>query len=233
MSQTHTINNKPYIQPVVNQHPCAQRDYTLILDKSGSMATRDMPNNKTRWTATQESTFALAAKVAELDPDGIDIWLFSNDSVRYHNVSPEKVQQIFQENEPCGGTAMAEVLNKALDAYFVKRDAGQTKPNGEAIFVVTDGEPDNKEDVIKTLSAASFRLRPNDNLAVNFIQVGHDQAATQFLDSLDTGLAPNGKVAYDFIKTIKIADMERQGLTQTIFNLINETAKNRMAALRS
>lgn len=47
------------------------RDYTLIVDKSGSMSTADQPGGKTRWSAAQESTLALARKCEQFDPDGI------------------------------------------------------------------------------------------------------------------------------------------------------------------
>lgn len=224
-------NPNIYVATGTSSHYCAQRDYTLILDKSGSMARKDMPNGPTRWKAAEESIYALAAKVFEFDPDGIDVWMFSNGNIFYPNVRPEQVQQMFQENEPCGGTAMADVLKNALDAYFTKRDTGKSKPNGDVIFVITDGEPDSQIDVINTLVNAAFRLRPSDNLAINFIQIGNDASATQFLKVLDEDLVPKYKIPYDFIKTIKIGDLERQGLTQTILNLINETAKSKMAAV--
>ncbi|MBA4450098.1 hypothetical protein FHK94_10850, partial [Cylindrospermopsis raciborskii CS-506_D] len=53
------------------------RDYTLIIDKSGSMSTRDQRGGKTRWEIAQESTIALARKCEEFDPDGITVYVFS------------------------------------------------------------------------------------------------------------------------------------------------------------
>jgi hypothetical protein len=53
------------------------RDYTLIIDKSGSMATPDQKGGRTRWATAQESTFALASKCEQFDPDGITIYLLS------------------------------------------------------------------------------------------------------------------------------------------------------------
>lgn len=40
------------------------RDYTLIIDRSGSMSTLDQPGGKSRWAVIQESTLALARKCA-------------------------------------------------------------------------------------------------------------------------------------------------------------------------
>lgn len=225
------LNTNAFSVPGPNQHICGQRDYVVVIDKSGSMLVNDMPNDRSRWEAAKETIYALAAKVYGFDPDGIDVWLFSSGNTLYRNVSPEKVKQIFQENEPCGSTAMAEVLNNALEEYFRKRDTGRAKPNGEIIFVVTDGEPDNQNAVIDTLFKAALRLRPSDHLAIHFLQIGHDHSASRFLKVLDEKLVPRGIVPYDFVKTTKIEEMEVQGITQTIMNLINETAQSKIAAM--
>jgi Mg-chelatase subunit ChlD len=116
------------------------RDYTLIIDKSGSMSTADKPSEKTRWQIAQESTLALARKCEEFDPDGITIYLFSGRFRRYDNVTSDKVTQIYQENEPMGRTDLAAVLQDALNNYFQRKTAGKTKPNGETILVITDGQ---------------------------------------------------------------------------------------------
>lgn len=49
------------------------RDYTLIIDKSGSMSTRDQIGGSSRWAAVRESTLALARACEEIDPDGITV----------------------------------------------------------------------------------------------------------------------------------------------------------------
>ena len=116
------------------------RDYTLILDRSGSMAQRDMPGGKTRWAEARESTYAVAAKCAEFDPDGITVYLFNSRPKRFDNTTPEKVLQLFDEYEPVGGTNLTGALDDALNSYFQRKAAGQTKPAGEIFVVVTDGE---------------------------------------------------------------------------------------------
>jgi hypothetical protein len=72
------------------------RDYTLIIDKSGSMSTKDKPGGLSRWQIMQESALALANKCEELDPDGITFYLFSGKFKRYDNVTAAKVETIFQ-----------------------------------------------------------------------------------------------------------------------------------------
>jgi hypothetical protein len=66
------------------------RDYTLILDKSGSMSVADQ-GGKSRWCYAQESTLALARKCDQLDPDGITLYTFSGRFKRYDNVTASQV----------------------------------------------------------------------------------------------------------------------------------------------
>lgn len=47
------------------------RDYYLLIDKSGSMAEKDCPGGKSRWDYCKESTLAISKKLDEYDPDGI------------------------------------------------------------------------------------------------------------------------------------------------------------------
>jgi hypothetical protein len=55
------------------------RDYTLILDKSGSMSKTDQPGGRSRWVAAEESTLALARKCEKIDPDGLTVYTFPVD----------------------------------------------------------------------------------------------------------------------------------------------------------
>ncbi|MFM6489510.1 MAG: VWA domain-containing protein, partial [Dolichospermum sp.] len=127
----------------------SDRDYTLIIDKSGSMSTPDQVGGRTRWEIAQESTIALARKCEQFDPDGITVYVFSGKFKRYDDVTTAKVSQIFKENDPAGTTNLAGVLQDALNNYFQRKAAGQTKPNGETILVITDGEPDDRKAVFE------------------------------------------------------------------------------------
>ncbi|MEW6496511.1 MAG: VWA domain-containing protein [Cyanobacteriota bacterium] len=196
-----------------------QRDYTLIIDKSGSMSMRDQPGNKSRWAAMQESTLALASKCEELDPDGITIYLFSGRFKRYDNVTSNKVAQIFKENEPSGRTDLASVLQDATNHYFQRKGVGQTKPNGETILVVTDGEPDDRKAVMRVIIEASRRMERDEELALSFIQVGTDAEATKFLKILDDELQGAG-AKFDIVDTVTIDDMEDMTLTEVLLNAI-------------
>lgn len=198
-----------------------QRDYTLIIDKSGSMSIRDQLGSKSRWDIMQESTLALASKCEEFDPDGLTVYLFSGRFKRYENVTVSKVAQIFKENEPSGRTDLANVLQDATNNYFQRKAAGQTKANGETILVVTDGEPDDRKAVMKVIIEASRKMDRDEELAISFVQVGTDSQATKFLKILDDELQGVG-AKFDIVDTVTMDDMEEMTLTEVLLNAITD-----------
>ena len=197
------------------------RDYTLIIDKSGSMSTKDKPGGLSRWQIMQESALALANKCEELDPDGITVYLFSGKFKRYDNVTAAKVGTIFQENDPSGRTDLAAVLGDAITNYFQRKAQGQTPANGEIILVVTDGEPDDRKAVMDVILNASQKLDRDEELAISFIQVGTDEAATKFLKILDDDLGRAG-AKFDIVDTITMNDMEDLTLKEVLLSAIND-----------
>jgi hypothetical protein len=197
------------------------RDYTLIIDKSGSMSTPDQPGNKSRWFAAQESTLAVARKCEQFDPDGITVYVFSGRFKRYDNVTSSKVEQVFMENDPSGTTNLAGVLLDATNQYFQHKAAGQTKPEGETILVITDGEPDDRKAVMEVIIDATRRMERDEELAIAFIQVGNDASATKFLKALDDQLQGVG-AQFDICDTITIEDMGDLSLSEVLLNAISD-----------
>ncbi|WP_309728254.1 VWA domain-containing protein [Chamaesiphon sp. OTE_75_metabat_556] len=197
------------------------RDYTLIIDKSGSMSTKDKAGGLSRWQIMQESALALANKCEELDPDGITMYLFSGKFKRYDNVTAAKVSTIFQENDPSGRTDLAAVLADAIASYFQRKATGKIPANGEIILVVTDGEPDDRKAVMQVILDATQRLDRDEELAISFIQVGLDEAATKFLKILDDDLSRAG-AKFDIVDTITMDDMEDITLNEILLSAIND-----------
>jgi uncharacterized protein with von Willebrand factor type A (vWA) domain len=197
------------------------RDYTLILDKSGSMSTPDMPGGRSRWAYAEESTLALARKCEQFDPDGITVYLFSSRFRRYDDVTASKVSQIFMENDPVGTTNLAAVLMDATNQYFQRKTAGKSKPAGETILVVTDGEPDDRRAVIEVIVNVTRQMERDEELAISFIQVGTDGGATKFLDALDNQLTDVG-AKFDVCDTMTIDDMADLSLAEVLMNAIQD-----------
>lgn len=199
----------------------SDRDYTLIIDKSGSMSTPDQVGGRTRWEIAQESTIALARKCEQFDPDGITVYVFSGKFKRYDDVTTAKVAQIFQENDPAGTTNLAAVLQDALNNYFQRKAAGNTKPNGETILVITDGEPDDRKAVFEVIIQATRQMEKDEELGISMIQVGSDAQATKFLKALDDQLQGVG-AKFDICDTITLDDLEDMSLTDVLINAITD-----------
>jgi von Willebrand factor type A domain len=191
------------------------RDYTIIVDKSGSMATKDQPGARSRWATARESTEAFARKCEELDPDGLTLYVFASKFRRYDNVTADRVGSVFVENEPCGGTDLAAVLEHAFDAYFERKTKGAPRP--ETILVVTDGAPDDEKGVMRAVMRAAKRVHQPDELAVSFIQVGTDPGARRFLKILDDELVRAG-APHDICSTVTLDEAEGMGLTDVLLS---------------
>ncbi|AFZ31779.1 von Willebrand factor type A [Gloeocapsa sp. PCC 7428] len=195
------------------------RDYTLIIDKSGSMSTPDQAGGKSRWEIAQESTLALARKCEQFDPDGITVYVFSGKFKRYDDVTSSKVTQVFQENDPAGTTNLAIVLQDAIKNYFQRKAAGKTKPQGETILVVTDGEPDDRRAVFEVIINATQQMERDEELAISFIQVGSDPQATKFLKAIDDQIQGVG-AKFDICDAITLDDLEDMSLSEVLLNAI-------------
>lgn len=197
------------------------RDYTLIIDKSQSMSTQDQEEGKSRWEAAQESTYALAKKCEEFDPDGITVYLFSSRFRRYDEVTSDKVAQIYTENDPMGKTNLVEVLEDAIENYFQRKAAGETKPNGETFLIITDGEPEDRKGVIRLIIETSRRLDRDDEIGISLIQVGDDPKVTEYLKALDDQLLDAG-AKFDIVDTITMKDMGNSSLSEVLLRAITD-----------
>lgn len=199
----------------------SDRDYTLIIDKSGSMSTPDQVGGRSRWEIAQESTLALARKAEQFDPDGITVYVFSGRFKRYDDVTSAKVAQIFLENDPSGTTNLAGVLQDALNNYFQRKTVGKSKPNGETILVITDGEPDDRKAVFEVIIHATRQMERDEELGISIIQVGSDAQATKFLKALDDQLLSVG-AKFDICDTVTLDDLEEMSLVDVLTNAITD-----------
>ena len=168
----------------------SQYDIVLAVDKSGSMATNDGPGGLTRWQAAKEAAVALATKAIQYDDNGIDVVPFSSSHRLYEGVTPDKVVQVFEENDPMGSTNTAGVLKAIFDRYFAAKAAGKAKP--VIIQVITDGAPDDRNAVKRAIIEATQKMDVDEELAVQFLQYGNDSSVPAFLKELDDDLQTQG-----------------------------------------
>jgi uncharacterized protein YegL len=200
----------------MDQEKLKNRDYVVLIDKSGSMSENDVKGFKSRWHAAQESTLAVARQLQELDPDGITVGLFSNKTKIYENTTPDKVAQIFKENSPGGSTDLATALQTVFDGYNARKKAGQTKANGEMLIVVTDGVPDDGTAAAKAIvNFGNSLANADEEYGISFIQVGKDVSASAYLKKLDDDLTSQG-AKHDIVDTKTMDDVADMPLTDIL-----------------
>ena len=132
------------------------------------------------------------------DSDGIDLhFLNTPDSASYLNLtSAGRVQSVFDNVKPGGGTPTGRRLNAILKPYLASLEAlprgaleeSAIKPLN--IIVLTDGAyaDDVESVVISTCKKLDKLDAPAWQIGIQFFQVGADEEARLALEELDDGL---------------------------------------------
>lgn len=208
---------------IVNTESLKDRDYYLIIDKSGSMSTPDTKNGKSRWDYARESTEAIARELQKYDPDGITVIPFNGTFKEYPNTTPEKVADIWNEQSPMGGTVLAPVLDHCFNDYLKNKKAGTAKPKGGMIVVMTDGTPEDEEKVGRSIVNFGNKLdNADEEFGISFIQVGQDAHATAFLKRLDDDLTSKYGAKNDIVDAKTMDEVESIGVVETLIAALND-----------
>lgn len=191
----------------------ANLDIEVLVDKSGSMSKEDCKGGESRWLFGQEQVLNIARAACKVDKDGIAVTLFNNQVTTTDGVTDAKVEQVFAENTPGGGTETAAALKSRLDAYFARKAGGSTK--NCALLVYTDGEPNDKQAVVNVIVEATKKMDRDEELAIQFIQVGSDSGAAAFLKYLDDNLGAQG-AKFDIVNTATVEETENLTVEQLL-----------------
>lgn len=197
------------------------RDYVVLIDKSGSMSTPDCQNGWSRWKAASEATQAIANRANEYDPDGITVVPFSSGYNTYENTTPDRVAKVFENEEPIGSTNTTAALQSVFDSYLAQKKAGTAKANGVMCIVVTDGQPDDEQSLARAISNFTKKLDSREEFGLSFIQVGKDQHAAKYLNRLDSHLTDEG-AKFDIVNTKTFDEVEKVGLNETLIAALTE-----------
>lgn len=198
------------------------RDYTLLIDRSGSMSDNDCPNGQTRWACAEETTAAVARKLQEFDPDGLTVMTFAGDFDLHENTRDDGVKGLFAKKSPGGGTTLAPPLKDIFKRYNNEKAAGKTKENGAIVVVITDGEASDPDNVIRAITEFTQGLNDGrEEFGIEFIQVGQDPKARSFLQKLDSGLS---KAKYDIVGVTTMDDLNsgKKSIEEAILAAISE-----------
>lgn len=199
------------------------RDYTVIVAKTAISGPSSPPGFETRWDTAHDAILALARKCEELDPDGITVYISSKHLLppfkRYRQVTSNQLPQVFDANYPPTALNLLDGLQSALDDYFDRKAAGKTKPNGEIIIVLIDGEPVDRMAVAHAIVEATHKLDQPQELGIGFAQVGEDIIAKGFLAALDENLRSTAGAKFDIVKTKVLETIEPLTLTEFLLDI--------------
>ena len=162
-------------------------DTVLLVDDSDSMY-------GPRWDTTKHVLEKIASIAVLHDRDGVDIRFFNyylEDDERLNLDSAEKVMNIFEQVDPFGSTRTADVLERELNDYLFEYRKNR-RIKGLNLIVLTDGEPDDGQDVAGGIAKFAKKLEeleaPLLQVGIRFVQIGGDKKAAEFLRTLDDEL---------------------------------------------
>lgn len=167
----------------------------VLVDKSGSMNLK-AEGFPTRWDQAREITTGIAGLAQKVDEDGITLisfgGTFKKDRDVQDGVRVDSVAKLFNSQTPNGSTP----LHNALDAAFEHKFQVGKKA---VIFVIGDGEPDDKDAVQAAIKRAASRIGDASQIRILFLQVGNEEAASKYLKGLDTDLKG---AKFDIVNTV-------------------------------
>ncbi|KAI9569280.1 hypothetical protein HD554DRAFT_2020640 [Boletus coccyginus] len=170
-------------------------DTVIIMDDSSSML------QDRRWEQACDALSGLAQIATTYDSDGIDIH-FLNHKYGTNVKDAMSVRQLFTHVRPHGLTPIADKLDTLVGDYVEKLErAARRKRKGDSLalkqikpvnfIVITDGAPtDEPVDSIVSLARRLDHANiPLSQVGIQFVQIGNDRGATEFLRQLDDDLS--------------------------------------------
>jgi len=226
------LDEAPQFFEAINTHPNSNpammsRDYTIIVDRSGSMNAQEETHvpqklaNRTNgrfhagrqrmslWKEAEAALTFLADAAVREDPDGISLIFFDHTVNVLENVrDANQIMNEFHNNRPNRGTTRT-------DLALAEAVTPDTLGRAETILVITDGKPNDQGAVEDVIVNAARQLCRDEDLSITFIQVGSDPGAEEFLEYLDDGLEKKHGI-FDIVDTMSKETMQTKSFLDVI-----------------
>jgi len=190
-------------------------DLGLIIDRSGSMSTRDCPGGLSRWDWCCQEATQLAEAAAQAS-SSIDASVFNISYLTYQHISPAQIPQIFATNRPAGGTEPAYALQEQLENFF---KSSKAKPL--TIVIVTDGLPNNCRNIAQVLQDESQKIGYQGEVTITFLLIGNEVDDVRLRNMI--GLTPDSSVKNGgFVDIVPFSELEGKGIRQALFEDLRE-----------
>lgn len=219
-----SVKNSFYLTNKMATHLLNDRDYVIILARSGSSREENHPLYE-HWLAAHASLIDLTKKCQELDSDGLTVYEASTPLCKHENTDVKRLADILQRQnttpDPANLTKinLEEALKDALDDYFQRKASPQAK-KGVIIVVVID---ENQEDqpVADIIINAANQIEHDEEIGITFIQIGEDLETRVFLSYLDNDLQQLG-AKFDIVDTKFWHEIKRSSIVQFLIGAIND-----------
>jgi hypothetical protein len=192
-------------------------DIELVIDISGSMNEVDGTDGLSKFEWCHDQVRDLARRLAPYQRT-LTITTFNNQFETEENCSVDRVEEIYANTRPHGGTDLVDPLNASLN-----RASGVIGgPRRALIAVITDGLPNVPRDpteVNRAIIRFTQRLANADQVIVTVLQVGDTFNGQSFCKSLDDDLVAEG-AKFDIVDTQTFAQLKRRGLTNALVDSI-------------
>ncbi len=199
----------------------AAHDVVILIDKSGSMNTKDCPDGLSRWEWCKKQAVSLAQESESYLPEGITLVVFSNDSRVFPHAHVKEIADVFEKYSPGGSTNTGTALYDRLKAYIDARQANSKTTKPIVIAVITDGEPTDGRMSANSIISATRQMHKPDEISITFLQVGYEVAGTAVLNELNSKLVEEG-AKYDIVDLRTFPELLQSGLRASLVHAILE-----------
>ncbi|MCJ1394930.1 hypothetical protein MMC18_007810 [Xylographa bjoerkii] len=202
---TEALSGSKSEAPKVNKEKVYARlkryDTVFLVDDSDSMYGQ-------RWTTTSQVLAEIAKIAVKYDTNGVDIRFFNEnleESERKNLDSSVKIMSLFKKVIPEGPTLTANILDEELSDYMAELRSNWNR-KGLNLIVLTDGEPEPGQKVEEIIVKYAKKLEKMEasefKVGIQFVQIGSDENARKFLQSLDDDLMEKHGLDRDMVDTV-------------------------------
>lgn len=202
-------------------------DIVIMQDRSSSMGEKEhFPQGKLpRWYWCLMQSTDFARQTVRLPDWSFTLVLFSSQYDVYRNVRLQHVPDIYATRSGIFvGTKLARPLAQQLDEYFQRRASGRARPL--IVAVVTDGKPQDDEDLRDVIIDATHRMRNEKDVQIIFLQVGTDDEGQRKLRKLDYKLIKKG-ARYDIVSVMPFEMVTNLGLPRALITAVQDASYDR------
>ncbi len=193
----------------------ADYDVVFIVDDSGSMA-------NSRWSEALEAVSIVVPLASKYDDDGVDVH-FINNPQSYNIQRNHNVMSKLQNIKPGGRTPLGAKMQQILSKYcreLPPRYLGKNKRHKPLdLIIITDGAPTDgplvESSIVNAAREMEKRGYPQEQIGIQFFQVGNDVDAKNYLEYLDDNLEEKYRIR-DIVDTTPFNPNDNTPLKYTI-----------------